>query len=101
MERKRVGAVPWPHRLFPALSLASLPPACSNGGGSSTANVPPPGGVFETDFGPGDSALDLTHTAVVRLEASGTHDGDSHGEEGVDEIPYFFEQPAPLTLDVG
>ncbi len=101
MQRNLVDVMRSPRALLLLLlALALLSAACGDGS-SSTSNAPPAGGVFEADFGSGDAALNLTHTALLRLEASGTHDGDSHGEEGVDEISYFFEQPTRLTLDVG
>ena len=72
-------------------------------GGSSSGggNVPPAGGFHESSFEENATAeLNLTHTVVVRLEACGTHPGDTHTEEGVDEIPYFFAEPIDLIVSV-
>ena len=61
----------------------------------------PPGGVFESQLEGSHQALTLENTAVYDLEAAGTREGDSGHEEGVDEVPYEFDQPVDLTLEVG
>ena len=81
--------------------LALLAVACGDGGGSAMVTVPPPGGVYEADFTGDETALTLDHTAVLQLEPVGTHAGDTHGFEGIDAIPYVFDRPTRLTLDVG
>ena len=65
------------------------------------ANIPDAGGIHESHFEDNPTAeLNLTHTVVVRLEACDTHPGDTHTEEGVDEIPYFFAAPTDLIVSV-
>jgi uncharacterized protein YjbI with pentapeptide repeats len=44
------------------------------------------------------AALSADHVAVLWLEPTGTHEGDTGTAEGVDRVPYFFAQQTLLTL---
>lgn len=45
-------------------------------------------------------ALCARHLAILRLEPAGTPEGDTGIEEGVDQVPYFFEQRTRLRLQI-
>ena len=87
-----------------ALLVGWLPILAGCGGGDDDAGQVdklPASGVHEATLTNNPTAaIDLTHTAVLTLEASGTHDGDSHGDEGIDELRYHFDQPMQLTLSL-
>jgi len=69
---------------------------------SATLELPPPGGVDESFLAEHPTAaLDLTHTAVLHLEASGGGAGDTGSEAGVDEVRCSFDPDTELTLGLG
>src|SRR5262245_42734475 len=47
-----------------------------------------------------EAALSTQHLAVLWLEPTGTHEGDTGTEEGVDRVPYFFDQQTQVILQI-
>lgn len=47
-----------------------------------------------------EAAQSPGHIAILRLEPTGTHEGDTGTAEGVDHVPYFFEQEIQLRLRI-
>ena len=47
-----------------------------------------------------EAALSAQHLAVLWLEPTGTHEGDTGTAEGVDRVPYFFDQETHVILQI-
>jgi uncharacterized protein YjbI with pentapeptide repeats len=47
-----------------------------------------------------EAALSAQHLAVLWLEPTGTHEGDTGTAEGVDHVPYFFDQQTHVILQM-
>ena len=47
-----------------------------------------------------EAALKMGHVTIFLLEPTGTHEGDTGEEEGVDSVQYFFDSQTELSLQI-
>jgi len=47
-----------------------------------------------------DAALSIRHLTILSLEPAGTPEGDTGSEEGMDRVPYVFDRPLRIRLEL-